>query len=68
MIYQKLQKVGDEYIISVPREEVERQQLAEGQLVSVEIRPADGVGDEIRRVFEESWEHNKAGYLYLKDR
>ena len=68
MIYQKIQKVGDNYIITIPREEVERQQLEDGLLVSVEIQRADEIDPEIRRVFEASWEHNKAGYLYLKDR
>ncbi len=39
MFWQKLRKVGDSYILIIPEEEVERQNLQEGQLLSIEICP-----------------------------
>jgi len=41
MILQKLLKVGDSYIVTIPKEEVERLNLSEGQLLAIEIQPAE---------------------------
>ena len=41
VIWQKLRKVGDSYVVTIPKEEVERQKLQEGQLMAIEIQPAE---------------------------
>ncbi len=71
MIWQKLLKVGNNYVVTVPKEEVERLQLQEGQLLSVEIHAAEkraGISSLVSEAFEESWERNEAGYRYLADK
>ena len=71
MDVQRLRKVGNSYVVTVPREEVEKQGLNEGDLVAVEVRAVEvrpALSPEVRRAFEESWRRNEAGYRYLKDR
>ena len=71
MIRQKLRRVGNSYVVTIPKAEVERQQLKAGQLVSVEIRPLDvfpAVAPDVQEAWEESWRRNEAGYRYLADR
>jgi antitoxin component of MazEF toxin-antitoxin module len=71
MIYQKLRKVGNSYVVTIPREEVERRNLQAGQLLAVEIQPAEirpVASAELRQTFEESWTRNEAGYRYLARR
>lgn len=71
MIQQQLRKVGNSYVVTVPREEVERLGLREGQLLGVEITPLEVrpvLRPELREAFEASWERNEAGYRYLADR
>ena len=41
MILRKLFKVDDSYSVTIPKEEVERLNLSEGQLLTVEIQPAE---------------------------
>lgn len=66
MFWQKLRKVGNSYVVTIPKKEIERQQLQEGQLLTIEIHPA--LSSELREAFEESWQRNEAGYRYLADR
>jgi antitoxin component of MazEF toxin-antitoxin module len=57
MIIQKLRKVGNSYVVTIPKEEVERQNLEEGVLLTVEIRPAEVrpiMPPDMRQAFEES--------------
>ena len=71
MIVQKLRKVGNSFVVTIPKEEVKRQNLEAGQLLIVEVQPAEIrpiPSPELRATFENSWEHNEAGYRYLKDR
>lgn len=70
MFWQKLRKVGDSYILTIPNEEVERQNLQDGQLLSIEIRPAEihpGTSPDLRKVFEESWQQNEKTYRYMAE-
>ncbi len=70
MILQKLRKVGNSYVVTIPKEEVERQKLEEGQLLTVEIHPAEirpAMSPELRKAFEESWQRNEPGYRYLAE-
>lgn len=71
MIQQKLRKVGNSYVVTIPRAEVERQRLAEGQLVAVEIQPLEVLpimSDDVREAWEASWRRNEDGYRYLAGR
>jgi len=39
VIMQRLRRTGHSLVVTIPREEVERQHLVEGQMVIVEVRP-----------------------------
>jgi antitoxin component of MazEF toxin-antitoxin module len=71
MISGKLRKSGNSFIVTVPRDEVERLGLTEGQMVSVEVHPLEvrpALTPELREAFEASWERNEEGYRYLAGR
>jgi len=71
MIRQQLRKVGNSYVVTIPKDEVERLQIKEGQLLSLEITPMEVrpvLKPELEKAFDESWERNEAGYRYLADR
>jgi antitoxin component of MazEF toxin-antitoxin module len=71
MIQQKLRKVGNSFVVTIPKDEVERQGLVEGQLLAVKVQPLEivpALSHELRQIFEESWEYNEEGYRYLADR
>lgn len=71
MIFGKLRKVGNSYVVTIPKDEIERLALEEGDLIAVHIQPAEirpVLSDEVREAFEESWRDNESGYRYLKGR
>jgi antitoxin component of MazEF toxin-antitoxin module len=68
MIHQQLRKAGNSYVITIPKEEVERNGWSIGdrfavQLTLLEERPV--LSDEIRAALEASWERNEEAYRYL---
>jgi antitoxin component of MazEF toxin-antitoxin module len=68
MIRQKLRKVGNSYVVTIPRAEVERQQLSEGQLVAVEIQPLDvrpRLAEDLRAALVRTWKKDEPAYRYL---
>ena len=68
MIQQKLRKVGNSYVVTIPKDEVRRRGLREGQLLAVEIQPLEvrpTLRPELREAFEESWARHEAAYRYL---
>jgi antitoxin component of MazEF toxin-antitoxin module len=70
MFWQKLSKVGDSYVVTIPKEEVERLNLHEGQLLAIEIQPAEidsVISTDVGMEFEESWQRNEPGYRYLAE-
>jgi len=70
VLWQKLRKVGNSYVVTIPKEEVERQHLQDGQLLSIEIRPAEirpVISPDLRKAFEESWQQNEQAYRYLAE-
>ena len=70
MIWQKLRKVGNSYVVTIPKEEVERKHLQEGQLLAVEIQLAEAhpvLSPELRKAFEESWQRNEEAYRYMAE-
>ena len=71
MITQQLRKVGNSYVVTVPKEEVERRGWQEGQLLAVqltelEVRPV--LGDDLREAIEERWDRNVEALRYLAGR
>ena len=71
MFTQHLRKTGNSYVVTVPKDEVERRGWAEGQLLAVqltelEVRPV--LGDDLRQAVEERWERNEEALRYLAER
>ncbi len=71
MIFQKLRKVGNSYVVTIPKDEVVRRGLTEGQLLAVTVQPAEvrpTLRPELRAAWDASWRRNQAGYRYLAGR
>lgn len=71
MIQQKLRKVGNSYVVTIPKDEVERLGIEEGQMLAVEIQPLElrpVMRPEVREAFERSWNRSEKAYRYLADR
>ena len=71
MIVQQLRRAGNSYVVTVPKEEVERRGWQEGQLLSVELtemelRPA--LRPELRQILDARWDGNESALRYLADR
>ncbi len=71
MITQQLRKVGNSYVVTVPKDEVERRGWREGQLLALqltalEVRPV--LGDDLREAIEERWDRNEEALRYLAGR
>lgn len=70
MIVQRLRKVGNSYVVTIPREEVERRGLVEGQMLAVEVQPVElrpVMRPQVRQAFEESWRQHEAAYRHLAE-
>jgi antitoxin component of MazEF toxin-antitoxin module len=70
MIRQKLRKVGNSYVITIPKDEVERLGLEEGQLLEVQITPLEthpAMTPAIAAAFEEMWARSEAALRYLAE-
>jgi antitoxin component of MazEF toxin-antitoxin module len=70
MIQQQLRKAGNSYVVTIPKEEVERNGWHEGdrfaiQLTKLEERPV--LRPELEALFEESWAEHEEAYRYLAD-
>ncbi|MGH2559815.1 MAG: hypothetical protein ACRDJH_12180 [Thermomicrobiales bacterium] len=68
MIQQVLRRAGNSYVVTIPKDEVERRGLQEGQLLGIEITPLEirpVLRAELRRAFDASWQRNEAAYRFL---
>lgn len=68
MITAKLRKSGNSFIVTVPREEIERLGLREGQLLTVEVRPAEVrpvLAADLRDAFTIEFDRGLDGLRYL---
>lgn len=68
MTTQKLRRVGNSLVVTIPKEEAERLELHEGDFVGVDVRKVrvrPELTPEIRAAFERSWELYEADYRYL---
>jgi putative addiction module antidote len=71
MLMQKLRQVGNSYVVTIPKEEVERLGLHENDLVGVEVRKlrvTPEMAPDIAAAYERSRQRYAADYEYLKDR
>jgi antitoxin component of MazEF toxin-antitoxin module len=68
MITQRLRRAGNSYVVTIPRAEIERLGISEGDLVAVTLQPVElrpVLTPELRAIAEASWERNQAAYRYL---
>lgn len=71
MIAQRLRRTGNSYVVTIPKDEVERRGWEEGQLLGVELsefetRPV--LRPELRRAVDELWTQHEPALRYLADR
>jgi len=71
MIQQQLRRSGNSYVVTVPKELVERNGWQEGQLLAVEftaleVRPV--LRPELREAIDKRWERNEQALRSLADR
>jgi antitoxin component of MazEF toxin-antitoxin module len=71
MITQQLRKTGNSFVVTIPKEEVERHGWQEGQLLGIqitelEVRPV--LGKDLRDAIDERWERNEEALRYLAGR
>jgi antitoxin component of MazEF toxin-antitoxin module len=70
MISAKLRRSGNSFIVTVPREEIERLGLEEGQLVTIEVRPAEVrpvLAADLREAFEIEFERGREALRHLAE-
>ena len=68
MIQQKLRKVGNSYVVTIPKDEVERKGLREGQLLAIDVQPLSVqpvLPPDVREALKASWRKNEAIYRAL---
>ena len=71
MFQQPLRRIGDEFVVTIPGEEVERLHIVEGQMIGIIIEPIPGaprLRAELQEALDESWERDEEAYRYLADR
>jgi antitoxin component of MazEF toxin-antitoxin module len=71
MIQQQLRKSGNSLVVTIPKEEVDRLGLREGQVVAVQLTPMElkpVLAPDLQEVLDRSWDWMKPGLEYLKDR
>jgi putative addiction module antidote len=71
MIQQQLRKAGNSYVVTIPKDEVERHGWKEGdrfivELTQLEERPV--LDPKLRAIFEEIWTEHEDALRYLADR
>ncbi len=71
MIIQQLRRAGNSYVVTIPKDEVERRGWSEGQLLAVELtemetRPV--LHAALREAVDERWSRNEPALRYLADR
>jgi len=70
MLTQKLRQVGNSYVVTIPKEEVERLGLHEDDLIGLEVRKVMIVPEltpEMAAAYERSRQRYAADYAYLKE-
>ena len=71
MITQQLRKVGNSYVVTVPKDEVERQGWQEGQLLAVQLTPLEVrpvLRPELQAIVDELLDEHEDALRYLAER
>ncbi|HEX5497610.1 MAG TPA: AbrB/MazE/SpoVT family DNA-binding domain-containing protein [Thermomicrobiales bacterium] len=71
MIVQQLRKAGNSYVVTIPKDEVERHGWQEGQHLAVELteieqRPV--LRPELSEILDREWERMEPALRYLAER
>ncbi len=70
MVTGKLRRSGNSFIVTVPRDEIERLGLEEGQIVTVEVRPAEVrpvLAADLREAFDLEFRRGEEALRYLAE-
>ena len=70
MVTGKLRKSEEGFVVTLPREEVERLGLVDGQMVTIEVRPAEteqALATDLRDAFELEVREGRAGLRHLAE-
>ena len=70
MKMRRIRKLGNNYVVSIPKAEIERLDLHDDDMVSLDIHkvgPKEKLDGDTRAAFEHSLEVHKADYDYLAD-
>lgn len=68
MVMQKVRISGNSYVVTIPKEEVERQGLREGDMIAFEVRKVDyqiRMDPDVRIALEHSLNMYEDDYEYL---
>lgn len=71
MIVQQLRKSGNSYVVTIPKEVVERNGWSEGQMLAVDLTEMEIVPKlpaDLEAIVDERWERNLPALRYLADR
>lgn len=71
MIQAKIRKQGNSFVVTIPKDEMERLDLHEGDQIAFQPTKMETravLPPELHKAFEESWKRNEEGYRYLADR
>ncbi|HEX8033469.1 MAG TPA: hypothetical protein VF510_06460 [Ktedonobacterales bacterium] len=68
---QKVRRIGNNYVVTIPQDEMEQQGIAGGDLEIAQVHKVTETPQtslELRAAFERSWQSYTADYDYLKGR
>ncbi|HEY7036855.1 MAG TPA: hypothetical protein VH482_36340 [Thermomicrobiales bacterium] len=71
MIHQQVRKSGNSFVVTIPKEEVERLGLTEGQFVAMHLAPMElrpVLPPDLQEAVEALWPRLRPALEYLKDR
>ena len=70
MVMQKVRRSGNSYVVTIPKDEMERLSLHEGDMVSLDVRKVEyrvQMDPDVRAAFEHSLKMHKEDYDYLAE-
>lgn len=68
MIHRRIKRSGDEYLVTIPKDEIERRGLHDGQLVGVVLLPVEirsELPPRMQQILNESFEEHAGAYRIL---
>lgn len=71
MIQAKIRKQGNSFVVTIPKDEMEKCGLHEGDQIAFQptrLETRAVLRPELQKALDDSWEQNEAGYRYLADR